>query len=83
MEILGVDRKSPPVKKLFEDFDKRAVSPERVAAKILKGIERNRYMVFTSADMRILYWFQRKFALPYEMTMRSLNDRLAAVADRD
>jgi NAD(P)-dependent dehydrogenase (short-subunit alcohol dehydrogenase family) len=83
VEILGVDRNSPSVKKLFEDFEKRAVSPERVAAKILNGIEKDRYLVFTSADIRIAYWFQRKFALPYEMTMRSLNDRLAAVADHD
>jgi NAD(P)-dependent dehydrogenase (short-subunit alcohol dehydrogenase family) len=83
VEILGVDRNSRSVKRLFEVFEKRAVSPERVAAKILKGIERNRYLVFTSADIRVAYWFQRKFALPYELTMRLLNDRLAAVADRE
>ena len=83
VEILGVDRNSPSVKKLIELFEKRAVSPERVATKILKAIERNRYLVFTSADVRVGYWFQRKFALPYELTMRSLNDRLASVADHD
>ena len=83
VEILGVDRNSRSVKKLFEVFEKRAVSPERVAAKILKAIERNRYLVFTSADIRVGYWFQRKFALPYELTMRLLNDRLAAIADHD
>ena len=83
VEILGVDRNSPAVKRLIELFEKRAVSPEHVAAKILKAVERNRYLVFTSADVRVGYWFQRKFALPYELTMRSLNDRLAAIADRD
>ena len=32
-------------------------------------------MVFTSHDIRFGYWFQRKFAPPYEFAMRLLNDR--------
>ena len=82
VEIVGVDRESPRVQQLIERFESRAVSPEHVAAKILAGIEKNRYMVFTSLDIRIGYWFQRKFAPPYEIAMRALNDRLAAIADR-
>jgi len=82
VEIIGADRQSPPVEEIIRDFEKRAVSPEHVAKKILKGIERNRYMVFTSADIRLGYWWQRKFALPYELTMRSLNDRFAATFDQ-
>jgi NAD(P)-dependent dehydrogenase (short-subunit alcohol dehydrogenase family) len=82
VEIVGLDRQSPLVRKLVERFEHRAVSPERVAAKILEGIEKNRYMVFTSADIRIGYWFQRKFAAPYELTMKRLNDRLSAIAER-
>jgi NAD(P)-dependent dehydrogenase (short-subunit alcohol dehydrogenase family) len=81
-EILGVDRKSPRVENFIQDFEKRAVSPEHVAKKILKGIERNQYMVFTSADVRLGYWLQRKFALPYELAMRLLNDRVAATFDK-
>jgi len=82
VEIVGVDRSRPAVKKLVERFEKRAASPEKVAEKILKGVEKNRYMVFTSADIRIGYWFQRKFAPPYELTMRLLNDRISAIAER-
>jgi NAD(P)-dependent dehydrogenase (short-subunit alcohol dehydrogenase family) len=82
VEIVGVDRNSPAVEGLVRRFERRAVTPEVVAAKILEGIERNRYMVFTSADIRIGYWFQRKFAPAYELTMRRLNDRLNAIADR-
>jgi NAD(P)-dependent dehydrogenase (short-subunit alcohol dehydrogenase family) len=82
VEIVGLDRQSPLIKKLVERFEHRAVSPERVAAKILEGIEKNRYMVFTSADIRIGYWFQRKFAPPYELAMRRLNDRLSTIAER-
>jgi NAD(P)-dependent dehydrogenase (short-subunit alcohol dehydrogenase family) len=83
VEIIGVDRQSPPVEEIIRDFEKRAVSPEHVAKKILKGIERDRYMVFTSTDIRLGYWWQRKFALPYELTMRSLNNRFAATFDQD
>jgi NAD(P)-dependent dehydrogenase (short-subunit alcohol dehydrogenase family) len=82
VEIVGVDREDRRIRKLVERFERHAVSPERVAERILAGIERNRYMVFTSADTRIGYWVQRKFALPYEMTMRLFNDRLTAVAGR-
>jgi NAD(P)-dependent dehydrogenase (short-subunit alcohol dehydrogenase family) len=82
VEIAGVDRERPAMRKLVERFEKRAVSPEHVAEKIIEGIEKNRYMVFTSADIRIGYWFQRKFAPPYELTMRLLNDQLVKVAGR-
>jgi NAD(P)-dependent dehydrogenase (short-subunit alcohol dehydrogenase family) len=82
VEILGVDRQSPTVERLVRGFEKRAVAPEHVAKKILNGIERNQYMVFTSADIKLAYWLQRKFALPYELIMRLLNDRLTAILDR-
>ncbi|MEX2105957.1 MAG: hypothetical protein WD810_03560 [Solirubrobacterales bacterium] len=80
LHIVGVDRSSPGIEKLIARFEKRAVGPERVADRILEGVEKGRYMVFTSADIRIAYWFQRKFALPYEIAMRKLNDRLTAAA---
>jgi len=82
VEIVGVDRSDPKIAKLVKHFERRAVSPEHVAEKILTGVEKNRYMVFTSADIRIGYWFQRKFAPPYEIAMRVLNDRLTAIAGR-
>jgi NAD(P)-dependent dehydrogenase (short-subunit alcohol dehydrogenase family) len=82
VEIGGVDRESPAIRKLIERFEKRAVSPEHVAEKIVEGVEKNRYMVFTSADIRIGYWVQRKFAPPYELMMRLLNDQLTKVAGR-
>jgi NAD(P)-dependent dehydrogenase (short-subunit alcohol dehydrogenase family) len=82
VQIVGIDQESPRMRKLVDRFGEHAVSPERVAEKIVEGVEKNRYMVFTSADIRIGYWFQRKFALPYELTMRLLNDRLTKVAGR-
>jgi NAD(P)-dependent dehydrogenase (short-subunit alcohol dehydrogenase family) len=82
VRIVGVDRESPRIKKLVGRFEKRAVSPERVAEQIVAGVEKNRYMVYSSADIRIGHWVQRKFALPYELTMRKMNDVLTAVARR-
>ncbi|MET0604768.1 MAG: SDR family oxidoreductase [Baekduia sp.] len=82
VEIVGVDRTSPSIAKTIARFERHAVSPEHVAAKILTGIEKNQYMVFTSRDIRVGYFFQRKLAFPYELAMRRLNDHLVAVAER-
>ncbi|MGH8456560.1 MAG: SDR family oxidoreductase [Stenotrophobium sp.] len=79
IEIQGIDPKNPKVMAMKAHFRKRAVTPEQAAAAILKGIRNNRYMVFTSLDIRVGYWFQRKFALPYEIVMRGLNNRLHAL----
>jgi len=82
VEIVGVDREQPGFKALTEHFERRAVTPEHVAAKILDGIRRNRYMVFTSRDIQIGHWVQRKFSPPYTLAMRRLNDQLSAFAER-
>jgi NAD(P)-dependent dehydrogenase (short-subunit alcohol dehydrogenase family) len=82
VEIVGIDRERPEVRKMVTRFERRAATPEQVAARVIAGIEKNRYMVFTSADTRIVYWLQRKFAPPYELAMRLLNDRMAKVAER-
>ena len=82
VEIVGVDRTSPRIAKLIARFERHAVSPEHVAAKILTGIEKNQYMVFTSRDIRVGYFFQRKLAFPYELAMRRLNDHLVSVAEK-
>jgi NAD(P)-dependent dehydrogenase (short-subunit alcohol dehydrogenase family) len=80
VEIVGVDRDNPKMRRLIALFERRAVSPEKVAEKILKGIERNRYMVFTSPDGRFLHWLQRKFSPPYELVMRVMNRELDRAA---
>ncbi len=82
VEIVGVDRTSPSIAKTIARFERHAVSPEHVATKILTGIEKNQYMVFTSRDIRVGYFFQRKLAFPYELAMRRLNDHLVSVAEK-
>jgi hypothetical protein len=81
VEIVGVDRSAPRIRRAIAQFERRAVAPERVAERIIDGIEKDRFLVFTSRDIQILHWFQRKFALPYEMVMRQANDRMVSIAD--
>jgi hypothetical protein len=82
VEIVGLDPEDPEIKKLKRRFERHAVSPEHVAEKILAGIEKNRYLVFTSQDIRLAYLLQRWFPPGYELIMRGLNRRLVAVAER-
>lgn len=50
-----------------------AVSPEKVADRILYGIRHNRYLVYTSVDIRALYLFKRTLWWPYSVAMRVAN----------
>lgn len=73
VEIAGVDREHPQVAKWVERFGGHAVSPERAADKILAGVSRNRYLIYTSADIRALYAFKRFAWWPYSVAMRRVN----------
>lgn len=74
-ELVGVDKDDPRIQRLTAAFTKHAVEPEHVAAAILRGIERNRFLVYTSFDIRFSYWWARKFAYPYEFVIRRTSDR--------
>ena len=81
VDIVGIDREDPRVRRMFGRFERHAVSPEHVAEAILRGVEKNRYMVFTSVDGRFLHWLQRKFSPPYVLAMRLAGRELDRVAD--
>ena len=80
VDIVGIDRDSPKVRKLIALFERRAVTPESVAEKIVEATERNRYMVFTSPDGRVLHWVQRYFEPVYRLIMRVMNRELDRAA---
>jgi NAD(P)-dependent dehydrogenase (short-subunit alcohol dehydrogenase family) len=80
VDIVGVDREKPKMRKLIALFEKRAVTAEKVAGRILEAIERNRYMVFTSPDGRILFGLQRWFPPAYALIMRVMNRELDRAA---
>jgi NAD(P)-dependent dehydrogenase (short-subunit alcohol dehydrogenase family) len=74
VEIAGVDRDNPRVQRLVKRFTGHAVSPERVADKILAGVGKNRFLIYTSTDIRALYLFKRTMWWPYSIAMRQAND---------
>ena len=80
VNIVGVDAENPRIRKLKARFEKRAVSPEHVADKILEGIAKDRYLVFTSPDIRVGYWAQRFCPPLYALAMRKMNDVLVRTA---
>ncbi len=82
LNISGVDSQGPVFTKLRAHFRKRAVSPEQAASAIIRGVKAGKYMIFTSFDIRLGYWFQRKCAWPYEWVMRLLNRGMHAAVAR-
>jgi hypothetical protein len=73
VEIAGVDREDPGVSRWVHRFSGRAVSPEKAAEKILAGVAKNRYLIYTSQDIRALYAFKRLAWWPYSVAMRQVN----------
>jgi hypothetical protein len=49
------------------------VTPEKAAEKILAGVAKNRFLIYTSADIRALYAFKRVAWWPYSVAMRQVN----------
>lgn len=73
VEIAGVDRDDPQVQRWVRRFSGHAVSADTAAAKILAGVARNRFLIYTSPDIRALYAFKRFAWLPYSVVMKQVN----------
>ncbi|MBB2991561.1 NAD(P)-dependent dehydrogenase (short-subunit alcohol dehydrogenase family) [Mycolicibacterium iranicum] len=73
VRIAGVDRDDPRVQKWTGRFSGHAVSPEVAAEKILQGVVKNRYLIYTSTDIRALYLFKRTMWGPYSVAMKQVN----------
>jgi NAD(P)-dependent dehydrogenase (short-subunit alcohol dehydrogenase family) len=82
VKIVGVDTSRPQIQALRRRFRAHAVAPAVAAAAILDGVERGRYMVYTSLDIRVGHFFQRVFPWGYEFVMRRLNDALHRVVSQ-
>jgi len=80
VQIVGVDPGNAELQKFRTRFRKRAVSPEKAAAAIVRGVLDNEYLVFTSQDIRVGHFFQRTFEFLYERSMRRMNDGLNRAA---
>lgn len=70
VQIAGVDQASERFRRLQAGFRRRAVSPEQAARAIVDGVHRDRYLVYTSNDIRLLYQLSRKADPVYALVMR-------------
>ena len=73
VHIAGVDREHPKVQRLVGLFSGHAVAPEKVADRMLAGIKKNRFLIYTSVDIRALYAFKRLAWRPYSAVMTRVN----------
>jgi len=54
-------------------FGRYAIPPERVADLIVDAIQKNKFMVITTADIKLLYFLKRVFPPAYRLVMRIMN----------
>lgn len=76
--ILGTDPQQPELLALRRRFDAAAVSPQAVAAVIYRAIETNRFLAFTSWDVRLAYALKRLARPLYDAGMA----RVSAMINR-
>src|SRR3954470_6854747 len=73
VDIAGVPRGAAHGSRFGARFEKRARTPEQAAESILNGIVRNRYLVYTSGDIRALYFVERFMPHVYVGMMSGAN----------
>jgi NAD(P)-dependent dehydrogenase (short-subunit alcohol dehydrogenase family) len=82
VDIVGVDREDPKVRKAVDGFAKHAVTPEKAAAAIIRGMEKGRYLVYTSRDIQALHLTQRYIPFVYTIIMRVMNQQARRILKR-
>ena len=73
VQIDGIEKANPRFLAAQARFRRHACSPEDAAAAIVAGVERNRYWVYTSTDIRLAHLLQRVAPPLYALVMRVLN----------
>jgi NAD(P)-dependent dehydrogenase (short-subunit alcohol dehydrogenase family) len=73
IDIDGVASEGRRVTKVKGLFRGIAVTPEKAARKIVRGVRKNRYLIYTSADIRLGRWAQVNMPWAYRGVMRLLN----------
>jgi NAD(P)-dependent dehydrogenase (short-subunit alcohol dehydrogenase family) len=82
LDIAGVDRAALQSSPWPKRFSRHAKTPEQVAERILDGVVRNRYLVHTSNDIRVLHLLERVVPPAYRLAMRVANDRLVGELEK-
>jgi short-subunit dehydrogenase len=73
VEILAVNKESGPVQKIIQRFEKHAISPERAAEIIINAIEKNRFLVITSNDIKTIYFLKRYCFPAYHFILKYIS----------
>lgn len=73
VEILSVDRESPSVREIIGRFEKHAISPDRVAEIIMNAIQKEKFLVITSFDIKILYFLKRHVFIAYHVILKRIS----------
>lgn len=76
INIVGVDKNDPKVSPMIKRFQKHAATPERAAKAIMLGMQKKKYMVFTSWDIWAAYQLQCKLPFIYEGIMRLMSSQV-------
>jgi short-subunit dehydrogenase len=69
LQIVGVNQESEFVRDVKRRFSQRAISPDEVAQQMISAIRKNRFLVITSFDVKLLYFIKRKFFPLYHYVM--------------
>lgn len=72
VEIVGVDQLGAEFRRMQALFLRHAISPEKAAKAIIQGVRKNRYLVYTSTDIRLAHLAQRICPPLYDAIMRRL-----------
>jgi short-subunit dehydrogenase len=73
VDVAGVDGDAMRSSRQTKRFLRHAKSPEHAAERIVHGITHNRYLVYTSTDIRWLYLSQRVTPHLYALMMNAAN----------
>lgn len=78
VEILGVNNPSA-VERVMKLFSRQAIHPEKVASQIINAIEKNKFLVITSLDIKLAYFCKRYFPHLYNFIMFRISRLLNAI----
>lgn len=73
IDIHGVDRSKKRIQKATALFQGHAVTPAKAAQKILKGVDKGKYLINTSPDIPVARWAQVNAPWAYKGAMKALN----------
>lgn len=73
IDIDGIDQTNKRVMKAKGLFQGHAKSPDQVAESIVKGVEKKKYLIYTSGDIAFGRWAQVNVPFAYKGAMKLLN----------